>query len=177
MNDDLEHHLDLSLLLQVLSIIWVSFRHRFIRSASAGQLEASACCSRCANCINICIHLSPWRKNGKLRLGTVGVFTIFLSSLLFPFAVILVASFAYSLQLETLIMNLGPFLIPSLTSGVLLSLACKDRAKNTSFWMRPNTGQWKPWIDQSNAFDWMISPENAKSSSRSCLIHGLGGHR
>ncbi|HZW58205.1 MAG TPA: hypothetical protein VFF30_18095 [Nitrososphaerales archaeon] len=67
-----------------------------------------------------------------------------MSSLLFPFAVILVASFAYSLQLETLIMNLGPFLIPSLTSGVLLSLAGKDMAKNTSLWMRPNTGQWKP---------------------------------
>ena len=92
----------------------------------------------------ICQFRRMTRRSGKLRLGTVGVFTIFLSSLLFPFAVILVASFAYSLQLETLIMNLGPFLIPSLTSGVLLSLAGKDMAKNTSLWMRPNTGQWKP---------------------------------
>ena len=101
-----------------------------------------------AGAITLYIHLlakAAIRNENRARPRRAGIIVIAFASFTFPFLVTGVATLTYSISFESLIATVGPFLIPSVASGILLSLAGKDVTKKKEFFnMSSKTKYWEP---------------------------------
>lgn|SRR5487761_531231 len=146
--DDLKRHLNVALLLQIVSLmeylLGIGLSAQSTRLNAVSQFVFAILIVQAASMSLYIRQLTKTIRNrDRPRFGRTGIFTIALANLLLPFLVIGVATLAYSLPPESMIAGVGPFLIPSVVSGILLSFADKDVAKAEFFKPNPKTKYWK----------------------------------